>query len=90
MPVYLCRWPNGDISIAAGRTKDDVIAKLDEFGNADHADLFQLRDFMVDFTLKDDGGLQLSDFGESGFGEVTIQEIMDNAYPELEKILMSD
>ncbi len=56
MPVFLCRWPNGDISIAAARTKDDVIEKLDEFGNADHADLFQLRDFMVDFTLKDDGG----------------------------------
>lgn len=90
MPVFLCRWPNGDISIAAARTKDDMIEKLDEFGNADHADLFQLRDFMVDFTLKDDGGLRLSDFGESGFGEVAIQEIMDKAYPELEKILMSD
>ena len=87
MPVFLCRWPNGDISIVAARNKDDAIEKLDEFGNADHADLFQLPDFMVDFTLKDGGSLEL---GDPGFGERTLNQIMEKAYPELEETLMSD
>ena len=87
MPVFLCRWPNGDISIVAARNKDDAIEKLDEFGNADHADLFQLPDFMIDFTLKDDGSLEL---GDPGFGERTLNQIMEKAYPELEETLMSD
>ncbi len=39
MAVFLCRWPNGDISIVSARNKDDAIVKLDEIGNADHADL---------------------------------------------------
>ena len=58
---------------------------LDAFGNADHADLFQLPDFMVDFTLKDDGSLELGDFGER-----TLNQIMEKAYPGLQETLMSD
>jgi len=90
MAVFLCRWPNGDISIVSARNKDDAIVKLDEIGNADHADLKQLRELLVDFTLKEDGGLELSDFDSCGFGERTIDEIMQKAYPMLEETFMSD
>ena len=51
MAVFLCRWPNGDISIVEARNKADADFKLDEFGNADQADLYQLRNFMMDFEI---------------------------------------
>jgi hypothetical protein len=84
MPVFLCRWPNGDVSIVAARNKDDAIYKLDEFDNADHAYISQLNELLVDFRLEEDGHLELSEFGES-----TEDEIMKKAFPELEKTLMS-
>ena len=87
MPVFLCRWPNGDIALVAARTKNDAIEKLDEFGNADHADLFQLTDLLIDFSLKDDGCLEL---GNPAFGDRALDQIMEKAYPELEKTIMSD
>jgi hypothetical protein len=44
MPIFLCRWPNGDVSIVSAPNKDDAIEALDEFDNADHADISQLRE----------------------------------------------
>ena len=35
MPVYLCRWPNGEVSIVQARDKTDAIFRLDEFDNAE-------------------------------------------------------
>ena len=91
MPIFLCRWPNGDISFVEERTKDDAIEKLDEFGNADHSDIFQIREFLVDFRLSDEGTLELNyGAGTCGFGEETVSKIMEKAYPELDKLLMSD
>ncbi len=40
MPVYLCRWPNGDVSLAAGES--EVADVLDEVDNPDAAELMQL------------------------------------------------
>ena len=87
MALLLCRWPNGDISVVAARTKDEAIEKIDELGNADDADLFRLTDFLVDFTVQDDGRLEL---GDPGFGEQTLDQILEKAYPELEKTLQSE
>ena len=42
MPVYLCRWPNGDVSIAAGESGVEVADVLDEVDNPDAAELMQL------------------------------------------------
>jgi len=42
MPVYLCRWPNGDVSFAAGESEVDVADVLDEVSNPDAAELMQL------------------------------------------------
>ncbi|SRR5713226_4702018 len=91
MPVFLCRCANGDTSIVAARNKDDVIVKLDEFDNADHAKIFQLKEFLVDFRLRDDGNQVLNyETGEYGFGEETFNEIMEKTYAELEKTRMLD
>ena len=81
MPIFLCRWPNGDVSIVSARNKDDAIVALDEFDNADHGYISELKEqFLVDFRLNDDGQLELNEFGES-----TLNEIMEEAFPELEK-----
>lgn len=42
MPVYLCRWPNGDVSLAAGESEVEVADVLDEVDNPDAAELMQL------------------------------------------------
>ena len=86
MPVFLCRWPNGDVSIVSARNRDDAIVALDEFDNADDAEISQLKEqFLVDFRLSDDGQLELNQFGESTEGE-----IMEAAFPELEKTHSED
>ena len=30
MPLFLCRWPNGDCSVVLARTKADAIVELDQ------------------------------------------------------------
>jgi hypothetical protein len=35
MPLFLCRWPNGDCSIVLARTREDAIVELDQVGNAE-------------------------------------------------------
>ena len=85
MPVFLCRWPNGDLSIVAAKNREEAIIRLDEFGNADDADIFQTSDFVVDFKLNHQGKLELSEFGEA-----TYEGIMEKGYPLLWKSLTSD
>jgi hypothetical protein len=77
MPLYLCRWPNSDVSVVQARNKTEAIIRLDEFENAEGAQISRLSDFLVDFHLGDDGRLE---FGT--FGEATEDEIMETAYPE--------
>ncbi len=43
MPLYLCRWPNGDVSVLMARNKTDAIIQLDEFDNADYAEISRLK-----------------------------------------------
>lgn len=86
MPIFLCRWPNGDVSIVSARNKDDAIEVLDEFDNADYAYISELKEqFLVNFRLNDDDQLELNEFGES-----TLNEIMETAFPKLEKTRSED
>lgn len=85
MPVFLCRWQNGDISLVSAKSKREAIYYLDEFANAEEADLFRLDEFLMDFQLQDDGTLVLSQWGEA-----TQEQVSQKAYPELEKTLLSD
>ena len=84
MPLYLCRWPNSDVSVVQARNKTEAIIRLDEFENAEDAQISRLSDFLVDFHLNDEGRLE---FGT--FGEATADEIMHRAYPELEELKTS-
>jgi hypothetical protein len=77
MPVYLCRWENGDFSVVQAKNKMDAIQLLDEVGGASERNLTALRDFMVHFSLKDDGEFELE-----GFGEMT-DSYIEEAYPAL-------
>src|SRR5215813_12987212 len=85
MPVFLCRWPNGDVSLVGARNKREALYYLDELANAEEADLFRLDRFLVDFKLQDDGSLVFNQLGED-----TDAQIMQKAYPELDKTLLSD
>ncbi len=74
----MCRWLNGDVSFVSARTKEDAIVMLDEWDNAEGAEISQIRDFMVDFRLNDEGDLELAEFGES-----CRDAILEKAYPRL-------
>ena len=85
MPLYLCRWPNGDASVVMALNKTDAIIQLDEFESAEYSEISRLNEFLVDFSLNDEGRLELA-----GIGEGTEATIMDVAFPDLEATLMSD
>jgi hypothetical protein len=42
--MFTCHWPNGDVSFVSARTREDAIVLLDEFDNADLAELRHIRD----------------------------------------------
>jgi hypothetical protein len=76
--MFMCRWMNGDVSFVSTRTKEDAIVMLDEWADAEGAEISQIRDFMVDFRLNDEGELELKEFGES-----CRDSILEKAYPRL-------
>ena len=82
MPVFMCRWPNGDLSFVSARNREGAIIALDELDNAEVAELRQVRDFMVDFRLTDGGHLRLA-----GFGESCQEDIWNRAYPVLTRAM---
>ena len=82
MPLFLCRWPNGDCSVVGARNKNDAIGELDQVGNAEGCPITQVRTFQVHFVLTDRGELALE-----GLGEGTGEEIISFAYPLLDNAL---
>ena len=85
MPLYLCRWPNGDVSIVNAKNKTQAIIRLDEFDNAECAEISRLHEFLIDFRLNDEGRLEMTQLGEA-----TEDVIMERAFPDLEEALSSD
>ena len=51
---------------------------LDEWDDAEGAEISQIWDFMVDFRLNDEGDLELAEFGEN-----CRDTILEKAYPRL-------
>jgi hypothetical protein len=82
--VYLCRWPNGDFSLVTANTRREALVALDEWGGAHPTQLSPIDAFMVDFSLNDQGEIELAQFG--GETEHLVWEI---CYPELHEILSS-
>lgn len=86
MPLFLCRWPNGDCSVVAAASRDAAIELLDnEIGNAEGVPLLPLKALLVNFHLRGDGRLELD--AETPFGSDMRDEILSKAYPELHAAL---
>ena len=84
MPIFMCRWPNGDLSFVFSRSREDAIVLLDEWGNAEEAELRRVQDFMVDFRLTDDGDLELQAFGEN-----SEDDIWNRAFPVVSEAIVN-
>ena len=83
MPLYLCRWPNGDCSVVRADNKGEAIEVLDEIGNAEGCPLVPLPVFMVHFRLSNEGELEFESFGED-----TDKALFELAYPLLSEVLL--
>jgi hypothetical protein len=83
MPLFICRWQNGDFSAVSAASRDEAMQLLDEVGNADVADLFTTKNFMVHFQLKTEAAnaedalpVELE-----GFGDETYDMLLERVYP---------
>jgi hypothetical protein len=56
MPLFICRWQNGDFSAVAAASMKAAIELLDEVGNAETCELFTMKNFTVHFRLKQKTG----------------------------------
>src|ERR1700687_973785 len=84
MPLFICRWQNGDFSTVSASSKKDAIELLDEVGNAETCELFTMKNFMVHFRLKQETD-EIDDFVPvelEGFGEATVDILCDRVYPD--------
>src|SRR6266700_431844 len=90
MPLFICRWQNGDFSAVSAASKEEAILLLDEVGNAEVCELFSVKNFMVHFHLKkeaDDLDVPIPVELE-GFGEETDELLCERVYPIYSKAAM--
>lgn len=86
MPLYLCRWPNGDCSVVAAANREAAIELLDsEAGNAEGVPLHSMKALLVNLCLTADGRLELD--AENPFASETRDEILSKAYPKFHATL---
>jgi hypothetical protein len=78
MPMFLCRWPNGDFSVVTASNETDAVARLHEHAEVEPVELWQMPDCLITFQLDN-----LGDFELCGFGALTTKFINDNCYPAL-------
>lgn len=84
MPLYLCRWTNGDCSFVFAANKGEAIERLDEVGNAEGCPVIPIHEFMAHFHLTDTGGVEFEEFGE-----VTEDVLFEKAYPILDEAVLN-
>jgi hypothetical protein len=70
--------------VTAG-TRQDAVAKLDEWAGAEASELIPLESFMAHFRLNDDGKIELAELGED-----TELRVWAECYPELDRLLSTD
>jgi hypothetical protein len=79
---YVCRWPNGDMSLVQGETKMDAIILLDEVGGAAEEYLHEIKlPLVVHFSLEDLFVGDTHPFPIEVFGEELGMELSRVAYP---------
>lgn len=93
MSVYLCRWPNGDISLVVGNNRLAIDEVLDEVGNPDGAEMIRIKHAAaVHLRLKDDisGSETITECLEfDGIDERSYWEIC-STYPVLSEALRKE
>lgn len=52
MPVFVCRWQNGDFSAVSAPSREEAVELLAEVGDARPCDVFASDNFMVHFHIK--------------------------------------
>src|SRR6266566_2513577 len=88
MPLFICRWQNGDFSAVSAASRAEAMELLDQVGNADVADLFTAKNFMVHFQLKTetDNVEDAVPLELEGFGEETYEMLCERVYPVYGKV----
>jgi hypothetical protein len=89
MPLFICRWQNGDFSAVSAASRDEAMGLLDEVGNADVGDLFTVKNFtMVHFQLKTeaDNMEEPVPVELEGFGDGTYEMLCERVYPVYSKV----
>lgn len=86
MPMFACRWPNGDASFVEAANKDDAFIRLDdEIGPAQPEWLTEIAfgEFVLHTTLTDTGDLALAPMNGPGdaFGEQLRTVVQEELYP---------
>lgn len=93
MSVYICRWPNGDLSLACGTNRVAIEDVLDEVGNPDSAELIPIKHAVaVHFHLKQkiESTFTVPDCLEfEGIDERLFSEVCE-AYPLLDEVLVNE
>lgn len=83
MPLFVCRWQNGDFSAVSAASREVAIELLNEVGNADGCELLTVPNFMVHFRIKK----EVDNIGDlvpvelEGFGEGNYEFFCDRVYP---------
>jgi hypothetical protein len=91
MPLFICRWQNGDFSAVNASSRAEALELLDEVSNADVAEVFRVKRLMVHFQLKK----QIDNVEDpvpvdlEGFGEETYETLCERVYPVYRKASMS-
>jgi hypothetical protein len=90
MPLYICRWQNGNFSAVNAHSQEHAIVLLDEIGNAEACELFPIENFMVHFRLKGEASNieGASPLELEGFGGETLDVLYDRVYPVYAKALV--
>ena len=90
MPLFICRWQNSDFSAVSASSREEAMELLDEVGNADVADLFTAKRFMVHFQLRKevDNLEEPVPVSFEGFGEETYDTLCERVYPVYSKASM--
>jgi len=89
MPVYICRWRNGDFSVVSASSQADAIELLDEVGNAEVCDLFPVENFMAHRHLQEPEDVEaMLPVELEGFGEETYGVLSGRVYPVYTKAVL--
>jgi hypothetical protein len=78
MPMFMCRWRNGDLSFVFAADEEDAIVQLDEWDDAEAAELTRIKHFMVDLALTEEGDLKLQQIGDEMY-----ETVWQKAFPNV-------